>query len=176
MTWAGLPVRPENPAGLREHGLTIRDELESVLAAPDVDTRVGERQRGRVGDLPVDLRTEPRGQGDQLAVDVHADDGSRVSDPLGGLAPDHARAARNVHDAFTPPYTDGRQQLFGARREQPRYQISLVRLGTRTPQLVAGLTLTFYLQRHPHLLPPWRSLMGWGTRVTPYPVARTSLW
>ena len=102
---------------------------------------------------PVDPRPEPRRDLDHGRVQVHSGHGAGRPDQLPGLSADDPGTAHHIDDARAGADTDRFQQPLRARREQRRDQIGLVGLGSGPLQLEPGLAL----QRHPRLLPPWRS-------------------
>ncbi len=109
----------DHPTGRREHPPHLGDgagpvlhEHQSHLAQDDVDRAIGEGQRCRIRDAPVDrVRGANRFRDvDHVGSDIDADDRSRGTDALGGQPRDQARPARDVEDSFARLQVGGLKQ------------------------------------------------------------------
>jgi hypothetical protein len=104
--------RHEHPPHLDDGAGPVLHEHQSHLAQDDVDRPIGEGQRCRIRDVPVDcVRGGNRLRNvDHVRSNVDAGDRSGGADAVGGQPRDQARPARDVEDSFARLQVGGLKQ------------------------------------------------------------------
>jgi hypothetical protein len=122
--------RRENAPHLAAGGHAIRKIHERELAHHDVETRVVERERGRIAQSPLDLRLGSRGDRQHSLIEIKADNVTFRPGPAKGLAGEHAGPAGDVEDLVTRPDPSGVGNRAGPRAEDRGHEAGLVDFGS----------------------------------------------